>query len=215
VPLLVVPPKDRVEAERLAHDLGLDRGRPWVAIQPGSSALQQWKRWPVEHWRMLAGGLAAAGLDVLGLGSGDERDLLAEICRDTGAINLAGSCSLGAAAALLERCELLVSTDSALMHMAGAVGTPVLGIFGPTDRTRTGPYGAGSTLLVPAHCRGNRQPCLAPNGTLSPECTWRECMQSITPEHVLAVVRERLAATVSGGAGPVPVGRAPVSETAR
>jgi len=214
-PMLVLPQEDRAEAERVAHELGLDRGRPWVAIQPGSSALQQWKRWPVEHWRMLASGLTAAGFDVLGLGSGSERDLLAEICRDTGAMNLAGSCSLRVAAALLERCELLVSTDSALMHVAAAVGTPVVAIFGPTDRTRTRPYGTGSTLVVPAHCRGNRAPCLAPNGTLSPDCTWRECMVSITPERVLAAVRERLAATVSGGAGPIPVGRFPVPEATR
>jgi lipopolysaccharide heptosyltransferase II len=200
-PRLAVPDEDRAAVQRLTRDLGLAPGRPWVAIQPGSSAHQQWKRWPPEHWRTLASGLTAAGLAVLGLGSADERDLLAEICRGTGAVNLAGSCSLRVAAAVLERSELLVSTDSALTHIAGAVGTPVIGIFGPTDRTRTRPYGTGHTLLVPVDCRGNREPCLAPNGVLSPDCTWRECMRSIRPEEVVTAVRERCAAPAHGGAG--------------
>ena len=211
-PRLAIPEAARTAAEHLARELGLDPDRPRVAFQPGSSPLQQWKRWPVEHWRSLAAGLTAAGFEVLGLGSGNERDLLAVICRDTGAINLAGACTLPVAAAILERCDHLVSTDSALIHVAAAVGTPVIGIFGPTDRTRTRPYGAGHTLLVPAVCRGNREPCLAPSGILSPDCAWRDCMESIGPEQVLAAVRERVAAPVAGGAGPLPATRAALGE---
>jgi ADP-heptose:LPS heptosyltransferase len=127
---------------------------------------------------------------VIALGSRDEFGLLSEICRETGASNLAGACSLRVAAGMLERCELLVSSDSSLMHIAGAIGTPVLCISGPTDRTRTRPYGATSTLLVWDQCRGNREPCLAPNGVLSPHCTWHECMRSIRPDRVLAAVQE-------------------------
>jgi lipopolysaccharide heptosyltransferase II len=213
-PRLAVPDEDRATAQRLTRDLGLAPDRPWVAIQPGSSAHQHWKRWPPEHWRTLASGLTAAGLAVLGLGSADERDLLAEICRGTGAVNLAGSCSLQVAAAVLERSQLLVSTDSALTHIAGAVGTPVIGIFGPTDRTRTRPYGTGHTLLVPVDCRGNREPCLAPSGVLSPDCTWRECMRSIRPEEVVAAVRARVAAPAHGGAVRPPAGRFTLGEMA-
>lgn len=206
-PRLVVPEEDRVLALRVTRELGLPPDRQWVAIQPGSSAHQQWKRWPSEHWRAVASGLAAAGFAVLALGSADERNLLAEICRDTGAVNLGGSCSLQVAAAILERCELLVSTDSALMHIAGAVGTPVIGLFGPTDRTRTRPYGTGHTVLVPVDCRGSREPCLAPSGVLSIDCTWRECMRRIRPEEVLAAARKHCGASAHGDTARSSAGR--------
>jgi len=89
---------------------------------------------------------------------------------------------------VIQRCSLLVSTDSALMHVAAAVGTRVVGIFGPTDRTRTRPYGEGHTLLVPVHCRSHTSPCLTPDGLLDPSCTWQACMQSIRPDEVLGAI---------------------------
>jgi lipopolysaccharide heptosyltransferase II len=206
-PFLAVPDGDRVAAERVTKDLGLALDRPLVAVQPGTSSHQRWKRWPTEHWRALAGGLADAGFAVIALGSADERGLLNEICHETGAINAAGVCSLRVTAAVLERCELLVCTDSALMHIAGAVGTPIICIFGPTDRTRTRPYGTGHTMLVPVDCRGSREPCLAPTGILSPDCTWRECMRSIRPEAVLTAVRKRCWASPLGASAGSPARR--------
>jgi heptosyltransferase I len=213
-PRLLVPNEDRAAAERTLRPLGLAFDRPWVAIQPGSSAHQQWKRWPPEYWQVLARGLAAAGVAVIALGSEDERGLLSEICQETGAINLAGACSLRVTAAVLERCELLVSTDSSLMHIAAAIGTPVVCIFGPTDRTRTRPYGTRHTLFVPDQCRGNREPCLGLNGVLSPDCTWRECMRSIRPEQVLAAVRERCGILTVEATAPSPASQSGLEETA-
>ncbi len=111
-------------------------------------------------------------------------------------MNAAGSCSLGETAAILERADVLACTDSALMHVAAAVGTPVVAIFGPTDRTRTGPYGEGHAVLLPAVCRGLQVPCLGVMGELAPDCTWEACLGSICPADVLARVLERC--------GPVP-----------
>ncbi len=190
-PCLAVPDEDRVEAARVMEDLGVAVDRPLAAIHPGTSSLQAWKRWPTEHWRALASGLTEARFTVLALGSADERDRVKEICHETGAINAAGVFSLRVVAAVLERCELLVCTDSAIMHIAGAVGTPIFSIFGPTDRTRTRPYGMGHIMLTPVGCRGSTEPCLAPSGILSPDCTWRECMESIRPEAVLTAVAKR------------------------
>jgi hypothetical protein len=82
-----------------------------------------------------------------------------------------------------------ISVRSVLQGFAHA---PVPGIFGPTDRTRTRPYGTGHTLPVLVDCRGSREPRLTPSGVLSPDCTWRERMRSIRPEEVVvAGVRER------------------------
>jgi heptosyltransferase-2 len=182
---------DRAAARRLIERLIGSDQRPLIGFQVGTSPLQPWKRWPTEYWRVLARGLADAGFGVIALGSAAERDLLEEVCRDTGAVNAAGLASLGVAAAVLEQCELLVCTDSALMHIAAAVGTPTVSLFGPTDRTRTRPLGAGHTVLVPRGCRGQHEPCLTPLGELSRDCTWRECMRRIEPEEVLAAVLER------------------------
>lgn len=188
VPSLRLSSEDREGAKRILRHLGVSEGSV-VAIQPGTSKHQSWKRWPTEHWKSLACGLSRRGFTVVGLGSSDERELLADICREPGTVNAAGLCSLREAAAILERCELLVCTDSGLMHIGAAVGTLIVGIFGPTDRTRTRPYGAGHTLLVPdKHCQGHGIPCLTIRGELSPTCTWQRCLEGIRPEQVLSAV---------------------------
>jgi lipopolysaccharide heptosyltransferase II len=190
-PALTLREGDRAAAAAVLGRLGVAADRPIIALQPGTSAQQQWKRWPTEHWRTLARGLSDAGFAVVALGSADERMLLDQICRGAGAANAAGACLLQESAAVLERAELLVCTDSALMHIAAAVGTPVVAIFGPTDRTRTRPYGSEHVILTPANCRGNTVPCLSLGGELSPDCTWEACLGSIRPEEVLRAVLER------------------------
>ncbi|HEX2218058.1 MAG TPA: glycosyltransferase family 9 protein [Gemmatimonadales bacterium] len=194
VPRLQITAADRAAGERVLAQLGARADRPLIAIQPGSSPHQTWKRWPIVHWRELIRGLQGSGFDVIAMGSVEERELIDEVCRDSGAFNAAGVCSLPEAAAVLERSELLVCGDSALMHLAAAVGTPVVGIFGPTDRTRTGPSGEGhATLVSPAcpHAAPGRAACLDVNGNLSPACTWERCLGDIGPERVLAAVLER------------------------
>lgn len=187
-PTLPVSEADRSAGDQLLRQLGVTSGETVIAIQPGTSPHQMWKRWPVEHWRSLTTQLGRSGFTVVGLGSSAERELLQEICTGSGARNLAGRCSLGESAAVLQRCKLLVCTDSGLMHIAAAVGTRVVGIFGPTDRTRTRPYGPGHTLLVPQHCLSHAEPCLSPGGDLAASCTWQTCMASIQPDEVLGAV---------------------------
>jgi lipopolysaccharide heptosyltransferase II len=189
-PALTLREGDRAAAATLLGRLGVATDRPIIALQPGTSPHQRWKRWPAEHWRTLARGLADAGFAVVALGSADERVLLDQIVQGTGAVNAAGG-SLPESAAILEQAELLVCTDSALMHIAAAVGTRVLAVFGPTDRTRTRPYGSEHVVLTPASCRGNSSPCLSVMGELSPDCTWEACLQSIGPDTVLRAVLER------------------------
>ena len=174
------------------QDLGLTGDQRVVAIQAGTSAHQAWKRWPPEHWRVLVGALINAGFAVVAFGSKDERNLVDQICSGTSAVNAAGICSLRVAAAILARCKVLICTDSGLMHIAAAVGTPTVSLFGPTDRTRTRPRGARHTILGPASCRGNAVPCLSPMGILASDCTWRRCMASITPQEVLSALQSHL-----------------------
>ena len=117
----------------------LPRGR-WLALGPGAN----WepKIWPLDHFRSLADLLAGEfdGLVILG-GKGD-------VGRAAGlaqgsplpAINLAGATDLLQAAAVLERCTAFVGNDSGLGHLAAAVGTPTLTVFGPGQPERYHPW---------------------------------------------------------------------------
>ena len=84
---------------------------------------------------------------------------------------------------LLRLCDLLVTNDTGPMHVAVALGKPVIGIFGPTEPRRTGPYGQlPNSLRIPLPC----SPCM------KSECAWHnrmECLTAITPEMVLARMR--------------------------
>ncbi len=114
------------------------------------SARWETKRWPAERFAQLADGLIAQErLRIMIVGSAAEASQIEEMSRQMSqpAINLAGQTDLLQLAALLRRSDLLVSNDSGPMHLAAAVGTPVVAIFGPTDPSRVGPYGDGHVVL--------------------------------------------------------------------
>jgi 3-deoxy-D-manno-octulosonic-acid transferase/heptosyltransferase-1 len=98
-------------------------------------------------------------------------------------INLEGRTTLKDLAELYRRATLLVTTDSGPMHLAAAVGTPVVALFGPTDPNRTGPYGPGHTVIRESlFCA----PCFRKR---CPEMT---CMKSITVDAVFKAVENVL-----------------------
>jgi lipopolysaccharide heptosyltransferase II len=108
------------------------------------------KRWPAQRFAQLADGLIAQErMRIIIVGSGAEASQIEEMSRQMSQpmINLAGQTDLLQLAALLRRSNLLVSNDSGPIHLAAAVGTPVVAIFGPTDPSRIGPYGDGHVVL--------------------------------------------------------------------
>jgi lipopolysaccharide heptosyltransferase II len=127
----------RAEAARLLE--GVER--PRVAIHPGAS--KRPRGWHMERWRALAGRLAREwGARVVVLGGGAERQETEAIAAAAGGrgVNLAGRATLSGSAALLEASDLLVANDSGVMHLAAAVGTPLVAIFGPGSPDLTGPW---------------------------------------------------------------------------
>ena len=100
---------------------------------------------------------------------------------ETEAVNLGGQTSLRELACLYQQAALLVTTDSGPMHLAAAMGTPVVALFGPTDPVRTGPYGAGHRVI-------RRELTCSP--CLKKHCETQHCMREITVEDVFAAVRE-------------------------
>ena len=158
---------------------GLPPNRPLVLLAPGA-AFGWTKRWPAERFGRLGRLLLEQGLlSAAVIGPGEER--LAEEARVAagGYLPVLGA-DLDAmgVAALAARARVVVSNDSGPMHLAAAVGTPVVAIFGPTDPGRTGPCGAPAEVLDRfVFC----SPCYLK------ECPYRhECMREIDVEPVLA-----------------------------
>ena len=94
-------------------------------------------------------------------------------------VNLAGKTTLRELASVLAACDLLISGDSGPMHLAVAVGTPVVALFGATHPARHGPYGTRNTVLH------NPVPGLAAAGRRPTEAEGAACMARITPANVL------------------------------
>lgn len=124
--------RDVAPAERFLSEFGLPDGS-YAAIVPGS----KWptKMWPAGRFADVARALASEeGLGILLLGSRDESALADGVAREVpGAVNAAGRASLGQTAALLKSARLVVGNDSGLTHIAMALDTPTVAIFGPTD----------------------------------------------------------------------------------
>ncbi len=161
---------------------GLERDRPRVGLCPG--AAQPYKRWPAERFGELAALLKKAGVGVYVLGAAGEKDLYRRLC---GAAGFQPPAALGLelrlSAALLSMSDLLVTNDTGPMHMALAVGLPVLALFGPTDHQTIGPRNPESRVLaVPPTC----QPCL------TKKCPHGECMQALQVERVARAAGEML-----------------------
>ena len=155
---------------------------PRVAMVPAA----RWptKNWPVPFFATLAWELARRGVTVYLFGSASQEPLCVQIKEQASghpAIHvLAGHTSLPQLGALLNRCELAITVDTGPMHLAAALGVPVIALFGPTDPVRTGPYGPRHrVLLAPGdlHCR----PCF------SDQCSRGDlaCLRNIFPSRVL------------------------------
>jgi lipopolysaccharide heptosyltransferase II len=182
-----IPQFDRDEVDRLLSQAGLTPGMPWVAINV--SARWPTKRWPAASFAATADRLQQEGLGaVVFIGGPDERRDVAAVrtLMKTAAIDMAGSTSVGLLPALLNKAALFLTNDSGPMHIAAAVGTPVVALFGPTSATRTGPYGAGHRVLSgqvpcsPCFSRSCRNPV-----TL-------ECLHQVLPDQVMAAIRGQL-----------------------
>ncbi len=116
---------------------------PLIAINP--MARWETKIWGESNYARLIDRLA--GARVVLIGSASESERINRIADQRDAINLAGQLSLTQVAEVYRRAVAVVSNDTGPMHLAAAVGTPVIALFGPTDPVLVGPYGNGHTVL--------------------------------------------------------------------
>jgi heptosyltransferase-2 len=146
LPELVVPKPD-MTAWRAARDLA-DNGRPVVTFAPG--AVGEGKAWPVGHYAALARELANDGISIWLLGGPSETPLAAEIVKAGGdrVHDLTGH-DLRNAILALAAANAAVTNDSGLMHIAAAIGTPTVAIFGPTSPWHWAPLNPIAAILEP------------------------------------------------------------------
>jgi heptosyltransferase II len=135
LPRLYPDAADRARAEALLREVGWDGAERLIALAPGA----RWatKRWPAERWEAVCARLAREGIGFpILLGGPEDRGLCRKVLRASEGRGgeVAGRTSPLETGAVLERCAALVTNDSAPLHLAVAVGTPVVALFGPTVR---------------------------------------------------------------------------------
>ncbi len=162
-----------------------DCPHPRVALHP--AARWRTKLWEVGRWRELAALLMAEGIGVVLMGSREDQPLAAAINSGLQPMprSLVGRLSVKQLAAVLQDVDLLICVDSGPMHIAAALGTPVLALFGATDPLRTGPIGPGTVLRRELAC----SPCLQRRCGIADQY---RCMRDITVEEVVAAARDLL-----------------------
>ncbi|MBN1547666.1 MAG: glycosyltransferase family 9 protein [Syntrophaceae bacterium] len=155
---------------------------PFIAINP--MAYWDTKLWREEHFAALCDRIGEAyGISVVLTGQPAPSLEKIRAMSRYGVINLEGQTTLKDLAELYRRAVLLITTDSGPMHLAAAMDTPVVALFGPTDAQRTGPYGARHMIIrEPLSCA----PCFRK------QCREMTCMENITVEKVFAAVQDML-----------------------
>ena len=167
------------EAEKLLQQAMQGREVPVIGLNPGA-AYGPAKRWPARKYAELGRKLAAAtnGL-IMVFGTEADQEAAAEISAAVGdrVLDLTGKTSLAQALACINRCQVFVTNDSGLMHVAAALNTPLVAVFGSTDHIATGPYSDQATIVrKPLDC----SPCMK---THCPKEHF-QCMEQITVDEV-------------------------------
>jgi heptosyltransferase I len=187
LPLLPVAARAEAWAEELlsaAESRGEDRQRmrtrPAVLLSPGAG----WgaKRWPADRYGTVAAELSEAGYRVLVNAAPHEQEIAVEVVAASGGAAQAPEFTLERLISVTRRASLVIAGDTGPLHLACALGKPVVGIFGPTDPTRNGPFGVPFRVLRhPASKRDHARRSAPEAGLLT-----------IAPEQVVAAALDLL-----------------------
>jgi lipopolysaccharide heptosyltransferase II len=191
IPHLYVDEQTRQEVEQLLSQQGFQPQKPVIACHINSNNGQS-KRWPIPYWATLIDRLIREeGAQVVLTGAPGDLPQIENVTRRMSEepINLAGKTSLTQLAALLQRADLLISGDSGPLHMGVACGTPIVGIYGPTNPSLGGPVSPDATVLrSEIWC----SPCYNAKDTADCRFYTTQCMKNITPSQVFEVVHTKL-----------------------
>jgi len=180
--ILEVPGANRREADALLAGAR----RPLVAMHVSGG----WpvKQWEPDHFAAVARSLAASrGATIVLTGAPEDAALVGRVTSTlppSRLIDATSAASLLTVAAVLERCDLMITGDTGPMHLAAAVGTPIVAVFGPSDPARYAPRGSRDRVVrVDLPCAPCNRIRLPPA-----RCTGRtpDCLALVTPDRVLA-----------------------------
>ncbi len=178
-------PDDEARATQVLQRLGYDATKPLIGIHPGGSPRWKTKRWGLDRWASLCDRLQEQGAQVIVTGTDAEAAFGEILTRTTCQAPLVaiGQTSVLELACVLRRCQAFVTSDSAPLHVAAAVGTPTVALFGPTDPARHVPAGAPIRVVRhPVFC----SPCYSSRcRTLT-----HACMKRIRVDDVLEAITD-------------------------
>lgn len=186
-------PADRDAVTRLLSSLhARQHGRPCIVLHPGATASS--RRWPADRFASVARDLAMRiGALVCVTGAKSESALVASVCAlaaHRSVVPMAGRLSLGEMGALLDAADLLVSNNSGPVHMAAAIGTPVVDLYALTNPQHT-PW------MVPSRVLFKDVPCRYCYKSACPQGHHR-CLNDVTPNEVVGAAL----ALLDGAAAP-------------
>lgn len=177
-PAIYLSERERAKAKDILGD-----NSSFVVLCPGTT----WpsKRWLSQRWAMVGDSLIREGYKVVFLGAKADRPLVEEIKKFMRGpcLDLTGKTTIREAAGILENAKLVISVDSGAMHLATAVNTPVLALFGPTAPQIQGPYGKEHKVI---YKKSSCSPCRERH------CSRKICMELIGEEEVLKVAEEMI-----------------------
>lgn len=189
-------PNDVDSCESLLKGLKINRQMQILAVSPGGG--ESWgsdarlKRWPVSHFAELLKKIREENCNhvILILGSKNEyelgRDLERYFSPDV-IFNLCGQTSLQVTAAILKKSSLFIANDSGLVHLAHAIGVPLVSIYGPVDPLVYGPYPPTSKSISVYHQGPACRPCYQ-RFRYRQECVGVECLTQLSAEEVFAKI---------------------------
>ena len=190
-PVMIPGAAAEARVSQLLASLKLTRGQ-FIVVHPGSRWL--FKSWPAKSTASLLDHLAEDHWPIVITGSRDpaERSLIDAILASTKApvVDLAAQLSLPELAALIGAARLLIGVDSAPMHIATAVGTPVVSVFGPSGEAEWGP-----TIVPNRVVASTEHPCRPCGNNGCGGSNISDCLVKLPVSRVIAAVRELLAVT--------------------
>jgi len=179
---------DEVFSRRALDVAGIPEKNGWILVAPGAASER--KRWPVQHFKEVIRTLhERTGKKILLVGTFNERPVAESLRTELPEIAkvLCGDLTLPETAALIAKASLVIANDSAIMHLGFELGTPTVGIFGPTDHEK---YGHESPKFRIA--REEAWSCSCGSDQL-PRAE-RSCFHGLKPEKVISLCMELLIA---------------------
>ena len=184
---LTVLSNAQVESETILVDVGIAEQQPFIVVH--TSGNWDLKRWSPKNWALLIAALTRDFKMQVVISEGlKEVQWAAEISRlsDVNPIVLAGKTNIHQLVALLEKAALVISADSGPLHIASCVSRKIIGLYGPTMPSTTGPRGTASAVILHKDVGCNRASCYYA------ACPDNVCMQALSVEDVLGSAKRLL-----------------------